>query len=315
MLSRDDSTEHAGEASERSGTGPLDYPRRHGLPWHFENVPDEMKAECRWVLVRLALQDDGKITKEPYMAAQPDRKASSAAPSTWASFAEAVEAWGRGNWQGLMFALGDGWAGVDFDRVRDQETKDVAAWAEEEAKRLDSYTEVSVSGTGLHTVVYGTLPTSEGCKNADLEMYDHGRFFAVTGRRMPWSPLVVNASQDVLADLCRRRFPEKVEAAEQQQRASVRYLPLPVDDDDLLRLARAAKNGDKFSALYDGGRHGYASESEATAALVRMLAFWTRNDAARMDRLFRRSALMREKWDEKRAGTTWGMREIERACA
>jgi putative DNA primase/helicase len=48
-----------------------------------------------------------------------------------------------------------------------------------------------------------------------------------------------------------------------------------------------------------------------------MLAFWTRKDQARMDRLFRQSALSDHdvtKWDRLQSGSTWGALEIKKAC-
>jgi primase-polymerase (primpol)-like protein len=58
-----------------------------------------------------------------------------------------------------------------------------------------------------------------------------------------------------------------------------------------------ADNGDKFLALWRGDTsiHG-GDHSRADQALVSMLAFWTNYDAARVDRLFRQSGLMRDKW-------------------
>ncbi|MCC7172163.1 MAG: hypothetical protein IT459_17085 [Planctomycetes bacterium] len=46
-----------------------------------------------------------------------------------------------------------------------------------------------------------------------------------------------------------------------------------------------------------------------------MLAFWGRGDSALIDRLFRRSGLMRAKWDTKRGSITWGQQTINKALA
>ena len=71
-----------------------------------------------------------------------------------------------------------------------------------------------------------------------------------------------------------------------------------MSDDDLIERARKADDGGKFDRLWSGEWQGaYPSQSEADLALCMTLAFWTSRDAGRMDALFRRSALMREKWD------------------
>jgi putative DNA primase/helicase len=87
------------------------------------------------------------------------------------------------------------------------------------------------------------------------------------------------------------------------------------DDEELLARAHAATNGAAFDRLWHGDCSGYPSQSEADLALCGMLAAWTRGDAARVDRLFRASGLMRPKWDERRGERTYGARTIEYALA
>ena len=86
-----------------------------------------------------------------------------------------------------------------------------------------------------------------------------------------------------------------------------------LSDRELLEKARDADNGDRFDALWRGDTAGYPSHSEADMALCNLLAFWTGGDRQRMDRLFRESGLMRDKWDEDRGADTYGERTIEAA--
>jgi len=69
-----------------------------------------------------------------------------------------------------------------------------------------------------------------------------------------------------------------------------------LSDAELLDLAFCAKNGAKIKTLWDGDTSSYASPREADLALVRHLAFYTGPDLDRLDRLFRKSKLCREKW-------------------
>jgi len=83
----------------------------------------------------------------------------------------------------------------------------------------------------------------------------------------------------------------------------------------LLEKALAAKNGDKLRRLMDGDTSEYGGDdSAADLALCSMLAFWA-DDTAQIDRIFRRSGLMRAKWDEKHGAGTYGERTIEKALA
>ena len=66
-------------------------------------------------------------------------------------------------------------------------------------------------------------------------------------------------------------------------------------DEEVIRLARSAKNAAKFEALQSGDTRGYASHSEADQAYISLLAFYTQ-DEEQLDRLYRQSGLCREKW-------------------
>src|SRR5918994_1192976 len=71
-------------------------------------------------------------------------------------------------------------------------------------------------------------------------------------------------------------------------------------DEEVIELAKGAKNAGKFEALWEGDTSGYASHSEADQALISLLAFYTQ-DETQLDSLYRRSGLCREKW-LKRSG-------------
>ena len=88
-----------------------------------------------------------------------------------------------------------------------------------------------------------------------------------------------------------------------------------MDTAQLLRMAKASKNGATFTSLWDGSTMGYASQSEADLALCSHLAFWTGKDAAKMDAMYRQSGLMRNKWDRQQSGTTYGAITIQKAIA
>jgi hypothetical protein len=90
-----------------------------------------------------------------------------------------------------------------------------------------------------------------------------------------------------------------------------------LDDDALIRKAMAAKNGEKFRDLWNGNLNGHPSQSEADADLCCRLVWWTQHDGVRVDRLFRRSGLMRLKWNERHSGDgkTYGQMTIASALA
>jgi len=286
-------------------------------------IPAELRERRQWVLWRAESRPDGrggtKVTKIPWAHGK-GRNASVADPSTWASFNEVVQALdaGEGDGIGFVFTAEDPFVGVDLDGCRDPQTGTVEPWAQEIIGQLDSYTEVSPSGTGIHVIAMATLPVG-GRRKGRIEMYDRDRFFCMTGETASGHPRVIAHRQGEIEALHAQTFGDPAPSAPQLSPARpTRGNGTTLDDDDLLERARQARNGDRFTRLFDDGDlTGHPSQSEADLALCAHLAFWTNSDAAQMDRLFRRSKLFRPKWDESHSadGRTYGDITIARAIA
>jgi hypothetical protein len=120
--------------------------------------------------------------------------------------------------------------------------------------------------------------------------------FTMTGCRLRGSGSIAERTQE-LRRIHARLFPTRPKTAPPPQgKPDAAFRP----DDELIARARQAKDGGKFARLWDGQWEGeYASQSEADLALCGTLAFWTGRDEGRMDALFRRSGLMREKWERQ----------------
>jgi putative DNA primase/helicase len=295
----------------------------------YAAVPAELRERPQWVVWRVESRD-GKPTKVPYQARRPSAKAAANAPDTWGAFSEAVLAARRDRsiaGVGFVFTQGGGYVGVDLDKCRHAQTGALEPWAADVVAALDSYTEVSPSGTGVHVLVRGSLPAG-GNRKGRVEMYGEGRYFTVTGAPLDGAPLGIAERTPQLAAVHAQHIGTPAlftgaEPADAQptdpaapQRAAGPVAPLPPSDADLVDRALRAKNGDKLRTLYQwGDAAGYdGDQSSADLALVSILAFWTQ-DPAQLDRLFRSSALMRAKWDERRGTHTYGERTIATALA
>jgi putative DNA primase/helicase len=281
-------------------------------------IPASLRERSQWVCWNYITRG-GKQTKCP-VNARGGGPADSTDPTTWATFDEAVTAWRSGGYAGIgyVFAEDDPFAGIDLDGCIDDAGNIVPA-AREVIDALDSYTEISPSGRGVKVFIAGRKPDGIGCRSKaiagfkEAEVYDRDRFFTVTGQRVPDTPAEVKDRQADLEALCIRLWPKKQTPRLQGTPASAGFCD---DDAALIKRASAAKNGDRFGKLWAGDTSLHGDDaSGADQALCNSLAFWTGRDPERMDRLFRRSGLFREKWDEKRGARTYGQMTIEKAIA
>ena len=270
-----------------------------------ENIPDELKTLPRWVCYRLP----DKTPLNPRTGGN----AGSTLPGTWADYETAAEAVTRLGCTGIGFVLGGGIVGIDVDHCIDSTTGELNEVAAAVLATTKSYAELSPSGTGLHILCRGNKPGA-ACKNtaAGFEMYAEGRYFTVTGN-VPGEARPFCEDQAAL-DALYRKYLKKETGAPSAQRS----LPAPpaLEDAELMRRAAAGRDGARFEALMAGSWQGYyKSQSEADLGLCNLLAFWFGADAARMDRVFRTSGLMRNKWDEKHGKETYGQMTIGKAVA
>jgi len=270
----------------------------------FSNIPLELRERPQWV-TWLVEERDGKATKVPYGVG--DQRASSTDSATWMTFENATA---KSKRIGFVFHADDPYCGIDLDKCRDRSNGLIHNAAREIVVALDSYTEVSPSGTGVHTIVRASVPPG-GHRRNGTEIYSDGRYFCMTGDHLEDTPLTIENRQAQLDRLHSELFPPKAPAPSRAAPAN----PVSLDDVDIIEKARAAKNGPNFDELWRGDTGGYDSHSEADLALCNQLAFWCGCDPVQIDRLFRSSGLYREKWDSKREGSTYGQQTIEKAVS
>lgn len=276
----------------------------------YEAIPSELKALPNWVCYRY-FYDDG-IDKYRKMPINPRdmEPAKSNDPTTWTDYDTAVHAAEECDGIGFMFSNSP-YFGVDIDGVRDEIERYKAGEdtiIAEFVDTLQSYTELSRSGNGIHIICRGKLPPS-GRRKGNVEMYENGRFFVMTGNVAAEYADISDCTEAI------KVLHEKYIGGGTSPSSSPALPPaeLALTDSELLDRAKNAKNGAKFARLYAGDIAGYTSQSEADMALCNHLAYWTGCDAERMDRMFRGSGLFREKWLREQSGTTYGALTIQKA--
>ena len=274
---------------------------------NLSSIPQKLKLIPNWVVWRS--KPPKKLPYDPKTGAPADADK----PSTWGSYETAVSAFYTGGYDGIGFELGtadhlSGYTVIDLDHVLIN--GQLPSEYEEIVHFLDSYTEISQSGEGLHIFVRGQKP-GDRCKNDHIEMYDQKRFIAVTGNLYGNRSDIMTRTESI-SDLYYREFGVNTNFEKPA------IMPLKSDDDyTVLQKARNSKISMRFIDLYD---HGDISayngdDSSADLALCNYLAYWTNCDETQIDRLFRSSALYREKWDCKRGDLTYGQITISKAIA
>ena len=159
---------------------------------------------------------------------------------------------------GFVFTTQDPYVGVDLDKCGDRGTGHLEPWAQAIVDRLDSYTEWSVSGTGVHILCRGVLPP-DGNRCGRVEMYGRDRYFTVTGWGYGrWGNQAIAERTDALAAV----------HAEHVAPPALTVAPVPVatrrpsiqSDDLLWERMFASRNGADIRRLHDGDTSGHLND-------------------------------------------------------
>jgi hypothetical protein len=182
-------------------------------------VPQQLKQRRQWVAYRLVVPhpfpDDGHVQLLPLKPkkypfdAKTGAPAAESDPATWSTFQDASAALLTGGYDGIGFVFTgcDPFVGIDLDFAYEPTLAEpvepagevylqaVKGWAARVVRRHapKGYVEISQSMAGLHVICRGKLPGAGGKRLVfdpageivgQIEMYEHHKFFAVTGREL-----------------------------------------------------------------------------------------------------------------------------------
>lgn len=259
----------------------------------YDNIPAELRALRQWVCWRNVVKVEGKKpTKQPFNPLT-NKHASSMDFSTWTTFDIAVQHAGRFDGIGFVFTPESGIVGIDLDKPGDDALHD------DILARIPGYAEYSPSGNGLHILTLGTLPSTEGTRNSafNVEMYNFGRFFTVTGNVLPGRESLAYADPAALHGLYehikgRSAIPANLHIDAGSERRT--------DDAIIEAFMTSPKQAEKFSKLWAGRwqevpEYAQKSQSDADFGFCGMLTFYT-SSVQQVKRIFCKSGL----WNETR---------------
>ena len=284
---------------------------------NFVNIPQELKTNASFCVWKMEKRQ-GKPTKVPYNP-KTGAMARTNDPATFSDFGTAMKTYALGGWDGIGYRVSEGIGAIDIDHCirEDGSLNDVAASVM--SFFPDAYFERSPSGTGLRgffrlspDFAYDKTVYYINNRKHGLEVYLPGatnRFVTVTGD--VFRPGTVTRNDEALQNAL-DTFMRRANRVEGSRIEACSYL----DDDAVIEHASRSESGEKFRMLYDGRwEEGYDSQSDADMALVSILAFWCGNVEEQIDRIFRTSGLMREKWDRRTGDSTYGQITIRNAVA
>jgi primase-polymerase (primpol)-like protein len=186
----------------------------------LENIPQELGSYTQWVAWKnqACHSGNGKCKKIP-VNTKTGGNASISKPDTWGTFEETSEyyAWNKEDGLdgiGFVFTEDDPFYGVDLDNCRDPETGLIEGWAVDILKQLNSYCEISPSGTGIKVFAKGSLP-GPGRNFGNIEMYDTGRYFTLTGEVLDGYPKSIE-ERKIEIEALYKRYSEKSNIAVSQ---------------------------------------------------------------------------------------------------
>jgi primase-polymerase (primpol)-like protein len=186
----------------------------------FDNIPQEYKDRNQWVQWK-TITRAGRPTKVPY---RPNGiEADSSDPKTWSSYTEVVEAYHKGGFDGVGFVFDvlDPYAGIDLDHCINPDGT-IKPKAKAILDKLDTYSEVSPSGTGIKCFPKAKNPVKIQKKDGkfqqgfnskkpdlEIEIYYGNRFFTLTGNRLPEYPSTIETRHEELTSIFKEIFKDR----------------------------------------------------------------------------------------------------------
>lgn len=243
----------------------------------LENIPNELRLLKNWVVADMSLNDKGLPKKTP-LNPRTGQAALVNDPTTWGTFEEAMKTGSKTI--GFVLSEQDDYCIIDLDnKPSNPATPEQLQRHSKIIEAFKSYTEISVSGTGVHIVIKGKI--AKGKHRDHVEVYSQLRYMIFTGNVL--NPFPIEERQAIL-DVLYNEMGDTIDIS------SLEQIDGDLTDAEIFERASNASNGDKFLRLCNGDLTGYPSQSEADFALMSMIAFYT-VDNEQAIRFFRYTAL------------------------
>jgi len=287
----------------------------------YPSIPESLKELRIWLPFRTTPRQDGRLNKIP--CTQEGRHGKYTNQKIWLTYGCAIAAMRKHGLAGIGIVVTAelGLVLIDLDHCFTDDAFDPTA--ERFTAVLDTYTEVSYSGDGLHAIAGGHLLWAAN-KRGMFEMYDQNRFFVMTGKRLAGTPGTIEPRQAEIEAIHVEVFGPEPKPEAPSKGCDTILSPytqeggegLPTFDyPDQLVVAAVLRDAVARKYFTKGVQPHNKSASEADFALAWKLAFYCRKNISQMHRLFMESALAsRAKCRTRRGSIDYVTYTLQKAC-
>jgi hypothetical protein len=260
-----------------------------------DHIPAELRARAQWLVWRLTpVEGRPKPAKVPLTTTGGHAKTDN--PATWTTFDEAVNAYTASlatdkplSGVGFVFTHDDDYVGIDLDGISWEQAQPMVAGL------LPAYVELSQSGSGIHVICKGKLPPG-GNRKGPVEVYQHGRYFAITANIIGQPVEKLEDRTEALAALHATHIGGFQEPGQGTGRETSGLTP---EEQAVIDRILPTTDGRRLNALFYSGEPNEHKQSEADFDLASILCRATADDEL-VECLMWQSALKRAKWREHR---------------
>ena len=240
------------------------------MPHLYKKIPKILKERPNWVVWGIP----GEPPKAPFnpvslLSGNP-KPAKANIRETWSRYESAVDCVNCKLAQGIGFEFeGNDLYGVDLDHVINEQGV-LMPEAKSIVDRLDSYTEISPSGKGLHIFVFAPDAdiTRHRKKDFFLEIYNPGRYFTVTGNSLGAVKPINTRTEQLQFIHDKFLLPDP---ARRTNAVQLTHIVAGIPTEKFLHIG--LERDKVFAALWAGQRR-HGNESSDDIALMNKLAYW-----------------------------------------